>query len=43
MAWGNSGYLSKHRRKQYAHLPDSVLDEVEAVLGRCFAWGIEVP
>jgi hypothetical protein len=38
MAWGNSGFLSKHRRKQYAHLPDAVLDEVEAVVRRVFSF-----
>ncbi|WP_139282167.1 hypothetical protein [Thiothrix caldifontis] len=36
MAWGNGGHLSKHRRKQYAHLPDSVLDEVETVVRQAF-------
>ncbi|UJS24283.1 Fic family protein [Thiothrix winogradskyi] len=39
MAWGNGGDLSKHRRKQYAHLPDSVLDEVETVVRQAFQFG----
>lgn len=36
MAWGNDGHLSKHRRKQYAHLPDTLMDEVEVVVKQVF-------
>ena len=36
MAWSNGGCLSKHQRKQYAHLPDAVLDEVEVVVRQVF-------
>ncbi|QTR49389.1 Fic family protein [Candidatus Thiothrix anitrata] len=40
MAWSNNGELSKHRRKQYAHLPDKVLDEIESVVKQTFGIGV---
>lgn len=37
MIHGNGDKLSQHRRKQYAHLPDTVLDRVEAEVRRAFS------
>lgn len=36
MAQSNQGTLSKHRRKQYAHLPPAVLDHIETVVRQAF-------
>jgi len=39
MIQSNGGKLSVHRRKQYSHLPEEVLDRIEAMVGRAFAAG----
>ncbi|MDP2788153.1 MAG: Fic family protein [Pseudomonadota bacterium] len=36
MAQSQGGKLSVNRRRQYAHLPEAVLDRIEAVVGRVF-------
>lgn len=36
MIESNEGKLSQHRRKQYAHLPETVLDRIEACVRRAF-------
>jgi hypothetical protein len=37
MAHSNNGVLSGHRRKQYSHIPDSVLGRIEEVVQQSFA------
>lgn len=37
MIHSNDGVLSQHRRKQYAHLPATVLDQIEALVRSAFA------
>lgn len=39
MAYSNGAVLSRHRRKQHSHLPDAVLDRIEAVVRQAFDWG----
>jgi hypothetical protein len=36
MIESNEGKLSQHRRKQYAHLPETVLDRIEVCVRRAF-------
>jgi len=37
IAQSNKGVLSGHRRKQYSHIPDIVLNRIEAVVQQAFA------
>jgi hypothetical protein len=36
MIYSNAGTLSAHRRKQYAHLPSRVLDQIESLVRQAF-------
>ncbi|MHB8848448.1 MAG: Fic family protein [Burkholderiales bacterium] len=40
MAYSNQGTLSLNRRKQYAHLPESVLTRIETVVRQTFGMGL---
>jgi hypothetical protein len=42
MVKSNGGKLSGNRRKQYAHLPTDVLDDVEVVINEAFATGLPI-
>jgi hypothetical protein len=37
MIYHNGGKLSKHRRKQYIHLPKLLLDQIETVVNKAFS------
>lgn len=40
MAYSNQGTLSLNRRKQYAHLPESVLTRIETVVRQTFGMSL---
>lgn len=42
MVKSNGGMLSGNRRKQYAHLPTDVLDDIETVINEAFATGLPI-